>query len=284
MTTATYRGRFAPSPTGPLHAGSLAVAVAGFLDARANGGAWLLRIEDIDPPREQPGAADAIIDCLRCHGLHWNEDILWQSERHSAYRAALETLRAAGQVFPCCCTRARLGPGGSCGERCRPTASEPVAWRLRLPAALPATDDRFLGRRSHPESRQDVILWRKDGLPAYQLAVTVDDGWQGISEVVRGADLLDETPLQCYLLELLGHCLPRYAHVPLVTDGGGQKLSKQAGATALDVAQPLANLRCALRHLRQPSAEAAAGDVQTLLRAAVEDWQPARLADTRHPT
>jgi glutamyl-Q tRNA(Asp) synthetase len=275
-----YRGRFAPSPTGPLHLGSLLTAVGSFLDARAAGGTWLLRMEDIDPPREQPGAAEAILASLRQHGLHWDGEVLYQSTRHAAYRAALDDLAAQNLVFPCSCTRATLGPGGSCGGRCKPRAGQPVALRLRLDAALQAWEDGFRGAQPAPAGRADIVLWRKDNLPAYQLAVTVDDRDQCISNVVRGADLIAETALQRHILTRLGATPPHYAHVPLLCAADGRKLSKQNGAPAITDRHALANLRRVLHLLGQGSAAAAADSPEELLRVATDGWTPIALRST----
>jgi len=274
-----YCGRFAPSPTGPLHIGSLLAAVASFLDARAAGGRWLLRIEDIDPPREVPGASDAIIASLQRHGLSWDGDILWQSSRIDAYRDALATLRQRGLIFDCSCTRATLGPGGSCAGRCRPGPGDACAQRLRIVEALQDVDDRFLGPQRCQDMddlpTSDITLWRKDGLPAYQLAVCVDDSWQGVNAVVRGSDLLSQSPVQAYLLTALGCPVPSYAHLPLILGEDGRKLSKQNGARAINDERPLANLRQVLALLGQESAQAEAATPEQLLACATERWTPA---------
>lgn len=273
--TVSYTGRFAPSPTGPLHAGSLLAAVASYLDARANGGRWLLRIEDIDPPREVAGASDAILASLARHGLTWDGDVLWQSQRMDAYRAALRSLEGKGLVFACCCSRSELGPGGNCGGRCRPKPGQATASRLRIDNDLPASTDRFLGPQPAQPGPQDMVLWRKDDLPAYQLAVSVDDGWQGISDVVRGADLLHATPVQRMLIDALEYAPPRYAHLPLLCNEDGRKLSKQTGAPALNEEFPLANLDRALSLLGQPVTAAPDDTPATLLSRAAAVWNPA---------
>jgi glutamyl-Q tRNA(Asp) synthetase len=265
-----YRGRFAPSPTGPLHMGSLLAAVASFLDARAVNGRWLLRIEDIDPPREVPGAADSILRSLQAHGLEWDEAVLWQSARSQAYESALDRLRQKNLLFRCSCTRALLGPGGSCGGRCNPGPRDPCALRLRLEPG--AFTDRFLGPQEKLSDQRDIVLKRKDGLYAYALAVVVDDGWQGVSDVVRGSDLLTQTPAQLQLFGLLDLPQPRYAHLPLLCDEAGNKLSKQTGAAGIDDRAALDNLRCVLRYLGQPSADLAAASPRELLGRAVTLW------------
>lgn len=273
MTRApTYRGRFAPSPTGPLHFGSLLTAVGSYLDARHHQGEWLLRIEDLDPPREVAGAADAILRGLENHGLTWDRSALYQSTRLPAYRDSLDALRADARLFPCSCTRAVLGPAGSCGRRCRPGADERVALRLALQGAA-ETDDLILGPQRGIDARRDVVLRRKDGLFAYALAVVVDDAFQAITHVLRGQDLLAETAAQRELMGRLGATAPRYGHLPLLCGPGRRKLSKQTGARALNERQALANLRAALRWLGQDSADAEAGTAAELLAIAAPRWR-----------
>lgn len=278
-----YRGRFAPSPTGPLHLGSLIAALASYLDARANAGTWLVRMEDLDPPREQPGAAEAILDGLAAHGLHWDETVMWQSQRHEAYCAALAQLRAAGQLFRCDCTRAMLGPGGACAGRCPPRQAEVTdscAWRVSVaPDTHIEFADRLQGRSDTLLGRElpDFTLLRKDGLFAYQLAVVVDDAEQCITDIVRGSDLLDSTPRQCYLQALLGLPRPRYAHLPVITNELGQKFSKQNHAPALDDRMAADNLRQALRFLAQPAPPAGASHPDELLAHAIAHWDLARI-------
>jgi glutamyl-Q tRNA(Asp) synthetase len=274
----SYRGRFAPSPTGPLHMGSLLAAVASYLDARAARGKWLLRIEDIDPPREVPGAADSIRITLAAHGLHWDGEVLYQSTRSAAYEAALETLTSAAAVFRCSCSRATLGPGGSCGGRCQPGPKDDCALRLRLDSRNGGGfSDRLAGKQAQSPEQQDIVLKRRDGLFAYALAVVVDDAAQGITDVVRGNDLLSQTPVQLQLFNLLGLCAPRYAHLPVLVDASGSKLSKQTGAEAIDNRRALENLRCVLRYLRQSSADLPAGSPDELLLAATNVWNSREL-------
>jgi len=275
---AAYRGRFAPSPTGPLHFGSLLAALASFLDARAAGGQWLLRIEDLDPPREVPGAADAIQRSLQAHGLLWDGSTRHQSDRSRAYDAALEHLAQSGRLFPCVCTRSVLGPGGSCGGRCTPEPGAPTSQRFRI-GAPEGFADLILGPRAAPDgTREDLVLRRRDGLYAYTLAVVVDDADQGITHVVRGADLLPETSVQIDLARALGGgSLPAFGHIPLARNEHGTKLSKQTGAPALDDTRPLENLRAALRGLNQMAADADAGTPQELLDAAICTWSRKRV-------
>lgn len=277
-----YRGRFAPSPTGRLHAGSLAAALASWLDARAHAGAWILRIEDIDPPRDVPGAGESFIEDLARFGMTSDEPVVWQHDRHPAYEAALERLQAAGLVFGCACSRkeilaadARLGlpPGvypGTCREG---TGGRPArSLRLRVPSGTVSFTDRWCGRFTQDVEHEvgDFILRRADGLWAYQLAVVVDDMAEGITDVVRGADLVDNTPRQILLTRALGGEPPRYMHIPLVLNDEGEKLSKQAGARPVDVSRPTASLECAFRHLGFP--RIGADSPEDFLRAALPLW------------
>lgn len=284
MTARRYRGRFAPSPTGPLHAGSLVAALASWLDARAHEGTWVVRIEDLDPPREEPGATQAILATLAAFGLESDEPVVFQSARSDLYRRALARLQAAGQVYACDCSRSRvaadaaqrgLPPGvypGTCRERNLPDASG-RALRVRVPDTVVEFVDRAHGRYAQrlAQAVGDFVVRRADRLWTYQLAVVVDDAAQGITDVVRGADLLDNTPRQIWLQRLLALPTPRYLHVPIVTGADGRKLSKQNGAAALDRSDVVGELRRALRHLGLPDRGARTRDA--LLRAAVEDWR-----------
>ncbi|MGH8155976.1 MAG: tRNA glutamyl-Q(34) synthetase GluQRS, partial [Rhodanobacteraceae bacterium] len=230
--TPRYRGRFAPSPTGELHLGSLVAALASWLRARQRGGAWLVRIEDIDPPRELAGSASSILATLDHFGLHADEPVVYQSERADAYAAALERLRDAGDAFACWCSRADLEAvdlvhrDGCCITA--PRDDRAPAWRLRTPDIEIAFDDILQGpqRQNVHASIGDFVLKRADGLWSYQLACVVDDAHQGITEVVRGCDLLDSTPRQILLQRLLGLPTPAYLHLPLAVDTVGRKLSK----------------------------------------------------------
>lgn len=251
----TYRGRFAPSPTGPLHFGSLVAAVGSWLCARQAGGEWLVRMEDIDPPREVPGAARDILSTLPAFGLIANGPVLFQSTRRAAYDVAFERLRTAGAVFPCWCSRSDLAASGGIhrdGHCVAPPADDrPPAWRLRVPDAEVGFHDALQGpqRQNLREAAGDFVIRRVEGHYAYQLACVVDDAFQGITEVVRGADLLDSTPRQIYLQRLLGLPTPRYLHLPLVLDPEGRKLSKSAGAGAVDPTDPIPTLRRVLAFL-----------------------------------
>ena len=291
----TYVGRFAPSPTGPLHAGSVVAALASWLDARAHRGRWLLRIEDIDPPREQPGATAAIVSTLRALGLHWDGEVVLQSTRGDRYAAALDALVASGHAYPCACTRREIADSQRRAGRSTPRHAETPypgtcrdglapgrvarAWRLRVPPGVVGFADRRLG-----EQRQDVaaevgdfVLKRADGLWAYQLAVVVDDAAQGITDVVRGADLLGSTARQIVLARALGVASPRWLHVPVVAGPDGDKLSKQNGARAVDPSRPLDVLSAALRHLDivPPPSQ----DIASWLAEATLRWSAASVLD-----
>jgi glutamyl-Q tRNA(Asp) synthetase len=273
-----YRGRFAPSPTGPLHLGSLIAAVASYLDARHHRGEWLVRMEDIDPPREQAGAAETILSSLHRHGLEWDGEVLFQGTRSAAYDEALAQLQASGLLFRCRCTRQQLGPDGCCGGRCASLDDDfegPVALRVRVaPETVITLDDAVQGHSEWPlgQTHPDFIVRRKDALYAYQLAVAVDDVAQGITHVIRGSDLLDSTPRQVYLMQCLGAEPPHYGHFPVITDADGHKLSKQNHAPALEDDEADANLRLALAFLRQPPPPATARGPAELLRFAAANW------------
>lgn len=293
-----YRGRFAPSPTGPLHFGSLLAAAGSWLDARAAGGEWLLRIEDIDPPREPPGAADEILRVLEALRLWWDGEVLWQSAREAAYEEALARLTREGWAYPCTCSRkqieadnarrglagARLYPG-TCRERAAPPASgEAFALRLRATPAQIGFVDRLQGQfaQSLDSEAGDFVVRRREGLFAYQLAVTVDDAAQGITDIVRGVDLLDSTPRQLWLQRLLGFPEPRYLHLPVVVFPDGQKLSKQSGAAAVDPgdANMLAwQLLACLG--QQPPRELRGAAAAELWAWGAAHWDPQQLAGVR---
>jgi len=255
-----YRGRFAPSPTGPLHAGSLVAALASWLDARAHGGQWLIRIEDLDTPRCVPGADRLILQQLAACGLLPDKDPVWQSQRTGLYQSALERLITQGQAYPCACSRKAIEQALQALGRDKPRHGELVypgtcrkglqgqaarAWRFACPAHAPTHwQDRRLGAQAQDVAVEvgDFVLQRADGLFAYQLAVVVDDAAQGITHIVRGADLADNTARQLLLQQALGYPRPQYLHTPLVLAADGQKLSKQNGAQSLDTSSPEAAL------------------------------------------
>ncbi len=275
------RGRFAPSPTGPLHLGSLSAALGSWLMARRAGGEWLLRVEDLDPPREKPGAARRQLETLARFGLLPDAPVLFQSQRGDLYAGALATLAAAGEAFECLCTRGDLAASGGIHRDCvpRPSGRRP-AWRLRVPAGPVGFQDRIRGPQSQDLRAEvgDVVLRRSDGYWAYQLAVVVDDALQGISEVVRGADLLDSTPRQILLQRRLGLPTPAYAHLPLLLDGDGKKLSKSLRSAPVDAADPLPAMRVAWSLLGQEAgALEGAGDAGARLRRALAAFDPARI-------
>jgi glutamyl-Q tRNA(Asp) synthetase len=276
-----YIGRFAPSPSGPLHFGSLVAALAGWLDARAARGKWLVRIEDLDTPRVVAGAAAAILDTLASLGLHWDGDPVFQSRRLALYENALEKIR--DKTYWCGCSRseiadsalalaadgARIYPG-TCRHGMKPGAAR-RALRFRAPAQVVRFEDRVQGEQAQDVERAvgDFVLQRADGAFAYQLAVVVDDAEQGVTDVVRGADLLESTARQIALQRALGLPQPRYLHVPAAVNAAGEKLSKQTGASPVDAS----TLERALAFLGQPPAAS--------LEEAIRAWQPARVPRRR---
>ena len=286
MPTLNYRGRFAPSPTGPLHFGSLVAAVGSYLDARHRRGQWLVRIEDLDTPRTVRGAADDILETLEAFGLHWDEDVIYQSRRTAAYQEAFEQLRGAGYLYPCACTRKEIADSalqrsdeliypGTCRNGL-PAGKEARAWRVRVNDTSIDFADRLQGSITQNLAGEagDFVVLRADGLFAYQLAVVVDDAAQGITDVVRGADLLHSTPRQIYLQRLLGFATPAYMHLPVVMNEQGEKLSKQTRAQPVGQRDIVATLYAAIVFLRQqPPAELRHGDLQTILNWAVANWR-----------
>ncbi|MCG3145226.1 MAG: Glutamyl-Q tRNA(Asp) synthetase [Gammaproteobacteria bacterium] len=250
-----YCGRFAPSPSGPLHFGSLVTALASYLQARSRGGRWLVRMEDLDTPRNQPGAATTILRQLDSLGLRPDGAVLAQSTRLRAYREALAALAARHLTFPCGCSRQDLGEAiypGTCRNGLAP-GRQARAVRVRVSGETIVLQDEIQGEFRQHLSREvgDFVVRRADNIVAYHLAVVVDDAWQGITEVVRGADLLDSTPRQIYLQRLLGLPTPRYAHLPIAADAQGQKLSKQTGARAIAEGGPVRTLHACLEYLGQ---------------------------------
>jgi glutamyl-Q tRNA(Asp) synthetase len=290
MAAATpYRGRFAPSPTGPLHFGSLVAAMASYADARTAGGLWHVRIEDVDTPRARPGADTLILTALERLGFEWDGPVWRQSARREAYEEALATLRAAGRAYPCVCTRRELAqhPLGRLGERVYPGTCRAgvagaqhtqAACRVRVPVEPIAFDDRLYGRQAQRLARDvgDFVVLRSDGLFAYQLAVVVDDGAQQITDVVRGADLLASTPRQIFLQRALGLATPTYLHVPVAVDAQGVKLSKQHGAQPLP-ASPLPALLAAWTFLEQAPPHETPSSTRAFWTWACANWRPRRL-------
>ena len=285
-TRPCYRGRFAPSPTGPLHAGSLLVALGSWLLARQADGEWLLRIEDLDPPREVANAATAQLQALSAFGLQHDGAITYQSRRGHLYRNALNLLLAQGMAFECHCSRADLAASDGIHRRCVATMPRrDPAIRLRVVDGCEiGFDDLVHGRQVQRLDRDvgDFVLLRADGLWAYQLAVVVDDAAQGITDVVRGADLLDSTARQILLQRALGLPTPRYAHLPLLLGSDGRKLSKSDRALPVDGSHPLASIRALWRLLGQaPLPENAEQTVPGFLDEAVLAFNPGRIP--RHP-
>ena len=280
-----YVGRFAPSPTGPLHLGSLVAAVGSFLDARSRGGRWLLRMEDLDSARVLPGCADQMLRTLEVFGLTWDGAVVYQSARTAHYARALEALRADGLTFECSCTRReREGEGGYPGTcRLGPKRRGPTATRFRVADVDVRFSDRAQGDcRFALHERGDVIIRRRDGAFAYQLAVVVDDALQGVTDVVRGADLLDSTPWQIALQEALQFRTPAYLHLPLVVEPSGAKLAKSRRSVPLDDRQAARQLHTALQLLRQdPPVELELESVATVLSWGCSGWKPERLTGVR---
>lgn len=278
MSAQLYIGRFAPSPSGELHFGSLIAALGSYLQARSQQGRWLVRIEDIDPPREVPGAADTILKQLEHYGLHWDGEVLWQSQRHDAYRAALEWLQQQGLSYYCTCTRSRIQQiGGFYDGHCRTLGHGPQNAAMRLMQNNPVLSfhDGLRGQLNADVAlaREDFIIHRRDGLFAYNLAVVVDDHFQGVTEIVRGADLIEPTVRQISLYQQFGWPAPGYIHLPLALNDQGAKLSKQNHAPALPQGDPRPLLVEALRFLNQQ----VAGDwqdltLESLLEQAVVNW------------
>ncbi|APR93947.1 glutamyl-Q tRNA(Asp) ligase [Pandoraea thiooxydans] len=287
--TSRYRGRFAPSPTGPLHRGSLVTALASYLDARAHGGKWLIRIEDLDEPRCLPGMAEDILDTLAAVGMRPDEPVSWQHRRVAHYQAAFDALDAQGLIYPCGCTRREIADSlantrarhttlaypGTCRNGLQGKA--PRAWRLRVPdgdAAIISFTDRWLGQQRQNLATEvgDFVLKRADGPWAYQLAVVVDDAEAGITDVVRGADLLDSTARQIYLQQCLKMPVPGYMHVPLVLAQDGEKLSKQNGAQPLDRSALLSELAWAARFLGLPMTSDSAATLERFYECAIAAW------------
>ena len=294
IVTPRYRGRFAPSPSGPLHFGSLVAALGSYLDARSNRGEWLVRIEDVDTPRTVPGAADEILSMLEACGMRWDGPVLHQSAREDAYEAALQALRISGRLYPCACSRREIADSAVAGiegyvypDTCAhgmPAGRTARAWRVRTDGVMIEFDDAIQGRVQQDLKTDigDFVLYRADAIYAYQLAVVVDDAHQGITHVVRGSDLLDSTPRQIHLQRLLGFPTPAYAHLPVAVNARGQKLSKQTYAKALERASIGTGLVRALQFLGQaPPPELAAAPSHEILEWAQANWNLDRVPRTR---
>lgn len=294
QTCPRYIGRFAPSPTGPLHFGSLIAAVGSYLQARSKQGLWRVRIDDLDPPREQPGAAAHILRTLDVYGLHWDGEVMYQSRRSLTYRAALDDLIGAGHAYYCGCTRkqietvARVGAYGSiypgtCRKRevaARRGRSLRVQTHDRPIGFIDGHQD-YISQRLRSEIG-DFIVYRADGFVAYHLASVVDDAAQGVTHVVRGADLLDSTSRQIYLQRLLGLSTPVYLHLPVAVNADGQKLSKQTRARAIPLTNPCPVLVAALNFLNHPPpATVGAESLDELWCWALEAWSPAQVPKLR---
>jgi glutamyl-Q tRNA(Asp) synthetase len=291
-------GRFAPSPTGALHLGSLLAATGSYLDARARGARWLVRMEDLDSPRVVPGCADEILRTLEAYGFEWDGEVLYQSTRRNEYRSALEQLGAMDRLFTCCCTRKELASANVSGDVDQPLGypgtcrhgparpGQPAAQRFRVSDRKFHFEDLFLGRQEFDLAVcGDVVVERRDGLTSYQLAVVVDDAHQGVTRVVRGADLLPSTPWQIDLQDALGLPRPSYGHLPLVLEPDGSKLSKARRAAPLDRSAVPATLTSTLTLLSQaPPADLASGPIKDVWNWAVANWNPQALAGrTRVP-
>ena len=291
MENPTYIGRFAPSPTGLLHIGSLLTAVASYLDAKAHHGRWLVRMEDLDPPREMAGAASHILHTLAAFGLEWDGEVVYQSQRHTLYHTAFTQLQQQQLIYPCYCSRktwqqaAHMGVNGwvyngNCRNLASPTPhTKPPAWRIRVPHHTIAFHDAIIGDYAQNLAHDigDFVLLRADGFWAYQLAVVVDDAAQGITHIVRGQDLLVSTPRQIYLQQCLHAPTPHYAHLPLLVNQHGQKWSKQTLAPALDLNQRETLLRQVFTYLNLPLAPSV-NRPQDLLTWAIPHWNLHKLS------
>jgi glutamyl-Q tRNA(Asp) synthetase len=280
-----YIGRFAPSPTGPVHFGTLLAAVGSYLQAKVNNGKWLLRMEDVDTTRRVDGADTDILHTLEAFGFEWHGDVVYQSQRTELYRQALDMLASDHRLFPCLCSRKQLAATGSdvypgtCRHRTFPEKRD-HAVRVIVDDSIILFDDCILGRQQQKLATEcgDFVVKRRDGLFAYQLAVVVDDALQGITEIVRGADLLDSTPRQIYLQRLLGYPTPGYCHLPLAVDQNGSKISKSAGAAKVDISGRQAALVHVLDFLgQQPPRELLDTDLAAIWRWATEHWKLAKV-------
>ncbi|AXT71760.1 tRNA glutamyl-Q(34) synthetase GluQRS [Vibrio sp. dhg] len=273
----SYVGRFAPSPSGPLHFGSLVAALGSYFQAKANHGSWLVRIEDLDPPREMPGATQAILEALQAYQLHWDGEVVYQSQRHHLYQAQIDTWLENGDAYYCQCTRKQIKQhGGFYPGTCRDKNLKEGAIRLKMTKPIASFFDLKHGTIQIPEQlvNEDFIIKRRDGLFAYNLAVVLDDIDQGVTEVVRGADLIEPTGRQISLYQILGQPEVSYLHLPLAIDDNGNKLSKQNHATAIDIDNPKPALLKAMTFLGfDIPEEIRASDITNILRWGSENWQ-----------
>jgi glutamyl-Q tRNA(Asp) synthetase len=289
-----YRGRFAPSPTGDLHFGSLVAAVGSYLDARANGGEWLVRIDDLDPPREVPGSVNRILHTLETLGFGWDREVIYQSQRHDSYRERIEQLRREGRVYACQCTRREIAAAGRAGAdgpvypgTCRLGG---LSWKAGRSLRLLTRDepvevtDRIQGTVAQQVETDvgDFVLRRADGYYAYQLATVTDDAFQEISHVVRGADLLQSTPRQIHLQQALGLTTPEYAHLPLAVDTDGRKLSKQHRDLPVNPLLPMPALLGALAFLGQALPPETPSNVEEFWTWAIGRWDLRRIPSQTH--
>ena len=285
ISLASPTGRFAPSPTGPLHYGSLLTAVASYLNIRANNGTWLVRIDDLDPPREVPGAANEILHALETYGLHWDQAVVYQSNRQQVYSEVLTELQDKGLVYPCSCSRKDILERGEhvYSGHCRKhhlAGQKQYAMRIKVPETILSWQDLIQG----PQSTQlflangDFVVRRADGLYAYHLAVVIDDASQGISENIRGADLLPSTSAQRYLQQILDIEPPLYGHIPVAVNARGEKLSKQTGAAPITTSDPERTLVKALQDLGQtPPGDLDTSSVSDILRWGQQNWSLAKI-------
>jgi len=286
MSTSSYIGRYAPSPTGPLHFGTLVAAVGSYLQAKSQQGKWLMRIEDVDTTRSVAGAADDMLRSFEHFGFEWHGEVIYQSHRTKLYEQALAALTDKKLVYPCTCSRKQIADdtiegfpvgiyNGKCRFRTLPL-NEEHALRIRTGDTAITFEDQVMGKYSQQLNTEcgDFVIKRRDDLFAYQLAVVVDDALQGVTEVVRGTDLLDSTPRQIYLQQQLGYAQPDYLHLPLVVDENQQKLGKSTGGAALDSSQPVKPLVAALKHLgQQPPDELYTTELKSFWQWAIEHWK-----------
>ncbi len=292
MQLSVYRGRFAPSPTGSLHLGSLMTAVASYLEAKTHNGEWLVRIEDVDSTRVIPDSSWQILHALESFGMDWDGEVVYQSQRHATYQTALTELNKNGLIYPCACSRREIADsamvsveGPIYSGRCRNGlssnhAGRPHALRVKTEYSQIQFVDNLQGKVHQCVESEigDFVLRRADGIYTYQLAVVVDDAWQGITHIVRGIDLLHSTPRQIYLQKLLGYKTPAYLHLPLVVNKQGEKLSKQTLAAPIDLTKPLPQLVATLRILGQsPPDELVEGDMISFWQWAQANWQVERI-------